>query len=268
MKLRNPPLVEAWIDFRFETPPAPPDPTGAERAERLLRKHFGEELPQVEHLVEDLFEFKPPRPEARPSLTVSQRTVAVRAANHAGTSVVQMGPNFASAHFVRADGADYPGFPALRDRALEVLRLHMEEFGESDPPGRCLRAFGLHNIDVVDVPREPDGSADLSSWFEFDVRVPSVGVGDPPFRVAARCESTTPVEDVRLTFSFESQDAPADAGARFRLEWHLDGSAGGEGPAGPETVRPRLDAAHAYLNTVFRAAFTDAMWARFSPADA
>ena len=108
MKLRNPPLVEAWIDFRFETPPAPPDPTGATRAERLLQEHFGDELPEVEHLVQDIFEFRSPRPEKRSELPVPRRVVvAVRAANSSGTSVVQMGPDFASAHFVRADGADY-----------------------------------------------------------------------------------------------------------------------------------------------------------------
>ena len=258
MKLRNPPIVEAWIDFRFAHEPGT-DATAADRAERLLRGQFGEELPDVGHLVEEVFADPEPRPGRGDawSAEVRHRVAAVRAASPTRTEVVQMGPGFVSVHFLRPSGGEYPGYETLRDRAYQLLDAYVEEFR----PSRLL-SFGLHSVNVVDIPPE-GGSVDLSEWFRFDVTLPTEGFVSAPHGVTVDCRVRVPIEGVELRFLVSNEDGPPDSDdVRFRLEWHLDGRLDAA-PDESGLSREILDAAHEYRNRSFRATFTEKAWARF-----
>ena len=260
MKLRNPPIVEAWIDYRFGVgPDLPSDPAGT--AARLLAERFGNELPDIDWVVQDVFRVLEDDPRKGGRAEVGQQILSVRAANPTETEFVQMGPDFVSVNFVRPSGGDYPGYTVLRDRSLDLLEIYSAEFR----PER-LQSFALHNVDRVPIPRGA-GGVRLEDWFHLSLAPPQ-GFGASPHGFSLTFRQSTPIPGVEMLFTVRTEeDSSDDEAAWFRFGWHLTGAFDAEPDR--ETIRGRLDAVHEHLNTAFRATFTERAWSTFDPeADA
>ncbi len=257
MILKNPPVIESWIGFRFE-PAEHARPWDIQAADKFL-SCFESTFPHREAFFRTQFEIQEISPSRRPRI-VSRETQLekVRARNEEGTAWLQVAEDLMVYNRTRGDGT-YHGFASLRDEALSKLSEYVAFF----QPIR-LQSAQLHYVDVIKIPIPADKKLELDECFNLHVTVPSQ-FGDTLY-FETRLLLQPPNEADTLEVRFKSEPPSEDPAAyRFRLNWHM--SCASLGGFDPEVVKGRLDQAHEYLISSFKASVTERTWSLFEPSE-
>lgn len=256
MKIRNPPIVEAWIEFHAQ---------GSETEETWpsgLDRFFGEiagEYPTIERQVQETYQVVERAPDGTPAqIAVQGELSRVRAFDGPRRHCVQVSRDTLVVNLLKGDGP-YEGFDRLLPAAMGQFGRFVQVFRP-----RSIMWAALHYTDVVHIPRAPGAASRLEDYFRVGVQVPD----DQTWvlgRIAVELSvslSASPSEPDELVIAFRRQ--PPDPGVaedRFRVDWHaicaqLD-------TLSSEVLRARLTKVHGALRARFRECFTDRAWALF-----
>ena len=252
-------LVEAWIGFKFE--PAV-DTTGLDQD--LVRLFFEEVSPEfgdVEVAVEEKLEVLERTTLGLPrTIRTVRRPVRFRATDRTKSRIIQVERDLLSYHFLCENG-EYAGFDRLRDESLERFAGYSNQF---HPAG--VLQVELHMLDMIDVPRSPNGDFRVEDYFNVTTAVPEEAFGQvADFSIQLVFAPGFAGDNLQLIF------APIASGTavnlyRFRLQWDVIC------PCRPlitdsGQISGLLDRLHERLLTCFRSIFTARAWALFEPME-
>lgn len=254
VELKNPPIVEAWIDATFR--PEPESSWSWDEVEDVLQS-FGGEF--------EVFEWLPGwTPEAKKfdkdkiptEFQIHVEPRFLRTLDQARSQIVQIGKNKLVVTHIRQDGESYPGFSKLLGSFLNAFDSYCKQ----------LRVVGIeslqsHYVDIVTVPNLIDGETNIQDLFVGAPQLPEEPFGS--------------LVDVSWSITFTPSDSPIVAQLSvqmqppegndgiFRLDWHcwaeeiqsLD----------QDAIAASLRAAHNYVLKCFQASFKPRVWQLFSP---
>jgi uncharacterized protein (TIGR04255 family) len=256
VKLRNPPVVEAWIEFHAQGSDA------RETWPQGLDSFFGEirtEYPDIEKQVQEQFQVVERSPGGMPvKLAFAGELRRVRAFDQPRRRCVQVGRDTLVVNLIKGNEG-YGGFEVL----LPLAIAHFERFVRVFQPV-SIKEAALHYTDLVRVPREPAVSARLEDLFRIGVQVPDEGTW-PLKRVAVDISVSLPgelAEPDELVIGFR-REAPVSSVSedRFRLDWHV--VCRDVETLSVDVLGKRLTQAHDGVRQRFRECFTEHTWSLF-----
>jgi len=262
-QLEKPPVVEAWIEFRFspnEHAPAWDEIVAA----RFFEKHFAHAFNLKDYAghYEILVDATSGRPRIREGQAVFERA---RAINHEGDRYLQAGRDVLIYNILRGK-ATWPRYQALRDEAIEAYGKYVEF---TQP--QSLSCAVLHYRDVASFPYTVNDAAermlDLDQYLKVSPQVPPSLGSVANFAINLTLPAAAEAGVLRLLIRDEpsgNEAVPAQEG-RFRFDWHLTSLS--LTSLDTHAVRSWLDRAHADLLLAFRECFTDEAWALFAPKE-
>lgn len=256
MGLRNPPLVEVWMSFRFEPVPGAPAWT-RERYQTFLSSVNG--YPSVEEMVKRGVRVSKSRPGKLPKVTeILDQVMAVRAFTEDGLRAVQMTPDELAVNYLRGGTEPYPGFATLLNESMA----HCKRYVECYEPDGVIEA-ALHYEDIVRIPIPENRLVAIDKYFTLSVQVPESVFGPfAAFEVKALVKppgSPGPLEVVLSAPPVRSDDDYRPV----HLEWHT--AVRGDARMTLDETRSKLQEAHDRLGKCFYHAFTPEGWALFEP---
>jgi uncharacterized protein (TIGR04255 family) len=256
MKLGKPPIMQAWIEFRFDHPADRPE-WGWPAASTFFDQ-FQDEYPERELAVQHQLQIEKVEKNRKP-LVVDERVnlAGVRAFRADRTRYLQLSQDTLACNFLRTDSNGYEGFDALKQEALAKLRAYVEFFR----PTRLLQ-FAMQYVDLVRIPFQQN-RIDLKDYFTISHDLPEEVFG-PTLNFLVQYTTRPPgsrdLLEVRL---WTEQTDPQGPTGQFRMDWRLMAF---EGLTFAEDVLgPRLEEAHDRLLDCFRKSFTPQAWAMFDP---
>ncbi len=255
---KKPPVVEVWIAFDFD-----PNENKREWDLELVQQYvqqYASDLPKLEAMHEKKIEFRETSPTELPK--VVRHTVAlkqVRISDNAQSRFLQVADDHIAYHVLKST-AGYPGYSTVRDETAGKLRDYIELF----QPAR-VRSAAIHYVDIVDIPRPPDGKIDMADYF-----IGSADLPENPFGAIANLSIQflvqCPVDEGPLFLQLQSLPAPPESNViRFRLDWHKH--AVNVNTLDLTQVFARLNVAHDYMRQCFCASLTPRTLALFEPID-
>jgi len=260
VELGKPPIIEAWVEFRFSVSEDAPS-WDEDTAALFINRNFEGRFKIKDSLgrYEITLNSEDGKPTVRESKVVFERC---RAATSAEDRYLQAGRDVLICNMLRKHGT-WPSYRVLRDEALEALQKYV---AFASPVG--LTHVVLHYRDVVPIPLDTSGEVDLSRYLAVYPEVPRTLFGTVArFMISMTLPDTGSAGELTLVIRDEPpKDGPASQGAseaRFRLDWRLVASrtvAMEEGLVGEW-----LDQAHEDLIRAFRSCFTEAGWALLEP---
>lgn len=261
MELQNPPIVEAWIEFRFDT---------SDRENTWQQERVGEFLGQIsstyvkqEGIWQEAFEIThQPNTPIPQKITGEVRLERVRAYSEDRSRCVQAGESLLVVSITKS-GADYPGFNTLLKEALE----HLGRFSSVFRP-QAVREVALHYVDLLSLPRTGDEPINLDDYLKLIVHVPNDK--DWPLqsmlaRVGVPIDRRTGESDELVVQLRDERPGASSPDARFRIDWHLVSRA--VDTLNAHEIAKRLENLHTVAREFFRQAFTDLAWDMFDPSD-
>lgn len=258
VELRNPPVIEAWIEFRFSVEENAP-PWDVSTFADFLEKNFEGQY-QIKDLVGH-YELTLASREGVPGIKDARAVFErARAASQNGESYLQAGRDVLIYNLLRQQEA-WPSYDALRDQALNAYGKYV---AYAKPSG--LLAVGLHYRDMVNIPFAGKDHIDLERYFKIHPQVPGEIFG-PVSRFSIALTIPCMADQASLNLVIQDERQPADAEkrdtdlAKFRMDWHLN--SGIMESMEREHVRQWLDKAHSELIRVFSESFTNDAWALF-----
>lgn len=255
MKLGNPPIVEAWIEFHMQ---GVPQSVNWQAGSESFMTRMLDEYPEIERIPK--MEIRVDRASGGGSAEISGRESLhrVRAFNQARRECVQIDENTLVFNAIARDQR-YAGFEFLMDKGLEHLRRYREHFRPAS-----VRSVGIHYTDLVRIPCTLSQVIRLEDYFTMRVELPDESAW-PLARVAL--EILVPLskpegaaESLTLSFRSEGYDDKSEE-IRFRLDWHVksDEIAGYDAAS----IKQKLRKLHDEIERRFRSCFTEAGWALF-----
>ena len=262
MKLGNPPVVEAWVEFRFAVSEEMP-PWDEALAESFLNRAFEGRyrLDGYRAATEVVLESTGGRPSLKDAKLIWDRIRAIRTDTE--DRYLQVGRGVLICNLIRKQQS-WPDFPELRDEALEACLKYCQFF----KPKKLL-AVAINYRDVVTIPWGGEGQVEIKDYITLYPEVPTSTfgrVGD--FRMS--CSLETAAKNGLLTLSMRSERQPVRAdqdglptGLRIRMDWNVPSTE--PESMDTEVIRGWMMEAHGDLDRVFRSAFTEAGWNLFAP---
>ena len=256
MKLDNAPVIQTWIAFTFA--PSPQKREWDMNAAREFLYRYRESFTHVDAIFDETYHIEEISPSRPPE--VVKREVGldrVRARDEKATRWLQLANDQMVFNIMR--GHDSPDYQFLREEALSKLEDYVAFFG---PTG--LERAELHYVDIIEIPKPPDGHIKLDEYFNLRVELPETF--GPTWYFSFRLLLRPPVDGDILEVRFQSEvPKPNSSTYRFRTDWHmicaniatLDRGAIGE----------RLDRAHDCLFECFQASVTPETWKLFHPSE-
>lgn len=257
--LGKPPIVEAWIAFKFE--PAP-DAIGWDAGIGVVKQFFEDLSPKysdLEYVCRESFIVEKRTPQGIPTSGKAERQiVSFRALTEDKTRAVQIAPDVLSYHLLRA-GDSYPGFSRLRDDSLGILDRYAERFRP-----RRITQIELHMIDMVTIPVQANEKCQVEDYFAISLNMPTEPFGSlSDFSIRLQLNGSAPNDVLHLDFRL-IRAGSSDGEYRFRIKWDM---------ACPvqfmlterESVLGRLDDAYRHLFNCFKSMFTKRGWDLFEP---
>ena len=259
MKLRNPPIVEAWIEFHLEASAQETTWKG-----QAIDEFFALLIPEFSSRENIFFQ----------RLTIEKQTPAglpvegkiegklnrVRAFDSERRRCVQVGENVLVFNAIRHD-SDYMGFTRMCGEAMRRLDQYSRIFRP-----QFVRAAALHYMDVVKLPFNQAEPLKLEEHFTLGVQLPQ----QPQLPLnRLRLEVSIPIgadssQGDQLALAFGTE--PPEAGTneyRFRLDWHA--TCAKVDTLDEEVLKRRLQAVHGFTVDFFRRCFTKKTWSLFGP---
>lgn len=256
MRLRNPPIVEAWIEFHFRGSDSESTwPQGLDRFFEEIRADY----PNIELKRRETFQVVQRAPGGVPvQLAVHGEIDRVRAFDAQRRWCVQVGDDALVVNLIKGTGT-YEGFEALLPKAL----LHLGQYAGVFRPQSVLHA-ALHYTDVVVIPASEGVSRRLEDYFHIGVRVPDEQTW-PLGKIAL--DVSVPLTGVgeeldHLVLGFRREPPrPGCDEDRFRMDWHA--VCVGLDTMASDVLRGRLQGVHDAMKERFRACFTPRTWEMF-----
>ncbi|HZZ78217.1 MAG TPA: TIGR04255 family protein [Gemmataceae bacterium] len=253
MNLGKPPIVQAWIEFRFEH--------SAERSEWEASANkffdmFQDAYQEREVLAQHQMQIEKVEKNQRPRV-VDERVqlVGIRSFTPSKSRCLQLLRDTLTCNFTRSESTNYEGFDALKAEAMAKFRAYVEFFR----PTRLLQA-AIHYVDLVRIPFDK-GNVELGDYFTFTQDLPQATFGTTMgFNVqyTARPPQSKDLLEVRL---YNEQADPEGPTAQFRMDWRFIAY---EGLSFADSeVGGRLSMGHDTLLSCFRNSFTEKGWALF-----
>ncbi len=263
MKLGKPPVLEAWIEFRFAVNEEMPPWDEALAASFLSHVSDGRYRPDA---YIGRTEFTIENQEGRPNVTdaqvVLERVKAIDAQRQ--DRYLQLGRGLLICNLVRKQGA-WPGFDDLK---VESLRAYCQYCNFFKP--KKISAAVVHYRNAFGIPWRSDGQVEIRDYLTLYPEVPEGTLGKvADFRLS--CSLIDAGATGMLSFSVKRDRLPLsdgkdlDAGLRLRVDWNLTS----ESFDGIEAVAVEdwLTKAHVELEKAFRSGFTTKGWQLFAPED-
>lgn len=257
MKLGKPPIIQAWIEFRFDHP--------TDRSEWDWQTasdffdQFQDEYTEREVAVQHRLQIEKVERNQKPRV-VDERVhlEGMRAFPADRGRYLQLTGDSLACNFLRTDANGYAGFDALKEESLAKLRAYVDYFR----PTRLLQV-ALQYVDLVRIPFEGD-RIELKDYFTIGQDLPEVVFG-PTLSFLVQYTTRPPelrrdLLEVRLWNDLPDPEGPT---GQFRMDWRLTASE--ELSFDEAVLAPRLDQAHERLLDCFRKSFTDAAWKLFEP---
>lgn len=258
MALKKPPLIEAWMSFRFE-PAADAAPWTKVRYQVFLDA-LAETHPDVQEMTRRAIKVGRRRSGTPHIQGILEEVLAVRALTEDGFRAIHMTPNELMVNYLRGEAETYPGFLSLLDEAMAHCRKYIE----------CYRPIGviqvaLHYVDLVEIPIPDSRILKCEEYFTLNLQAPEAVFGTfASFDIKAVVLTPGGSDPVELVFA--TAPVPPDSPfGRFRMEWHAAVRA--EARMGEEEMRANLQFAHDRVERCFRHAFTPQGWALFEPVE-
>jgi len=255
VEFRKPPVVEAWIAFKF----ALTQETSAwdeNAAKEFLESYFRDFKP------ESLFKFTQIEVDAKtgkPNFTGAQEFFdRIRAFSTDRDRCLQARRD--TLVFNQLKKGKWPGYEVMRDAAVEAARKYMEFRDLTE-----LIAVELHYRDVVSVPRNPGQGIRIEDWFRVYLHFPESGFGTVS-AFGFRVQLPTLCEGANATLSIQSLPLTGEDDSQFgfSVDWHVTSV---DKTSGLEKAMLWLDSAHVALRGSFDMAFTDQCLALFEPSE-
>ncbi len=264
MKLGNPPVIEAWVEFRFATGEGGP-PWDEALAVMFLEQALGGRY-RIEHFIggpEVVLDNTGGRPSIKDAKISLHRVRAIR--TDSNDRYLQVGRGLLVCNLVRKQQA-WPTFDVLCNEALEILPNYLDFF----KPKKLLAA-AVNYRDIVSIPWPDSKQVDLREFIKLYPEVPAEvfgRVGD--FRISCSLEETAQNGVLTLSIQKECQpDKPNPDGSapslRLRMDWNVTSS--NLESTETDAVRTWLMGAHDDLFRMFQSAFTDKGWSLFDPQE-
>lgn len=254
-KLGNPPIIEGSI--RAVMIPSPESIWDWEDVERML-KTYSDELPITEIFPSWTSQPKGLEKGKLPKeIEISVKPKYARVRTESRSKIVQVGQNELLVLRTRLSDAPYPGFSQLNQDFDDALSRYCEHIATDG-----VESANLHYVDLIVIPEMYGQGLDLHDYFVGSPEFPSNPFGElaqVSWSTMFKCPPNSP-DFARLSVQMLRPDA---TDGRFRLDWHcfcpefssLDRN----------SIAERLDAAHNYLISCFKAVCKDPVWNLFDP---
>lgn len=262
MKLGKPPVVEASIQFFFESSASEASWSTAHAFEFLekFRADYSETEVRSQSQLEPLVA-KYARSSRQPVYRPKRVDVALRSFPPDRSRYIEIAKDLLNCIRVRGQGGDYPGFSVMKSDAMEKLENYVSYFR----PVKLLQ-FVLGYVDYFRIPFK-NKYINLSDYFvackEPDESIFGATVS---FRKAytTRVDETEDIMTCEI-YNVANRKTPGvdTYGIPFRIEWSLH--AFKDVSWEPDQLMPRLQKAHAHLLKCFKATFTLEGWNLFDP---
>lgn len=258
MKLRKPPIVQAWTEFTFEQ-----NPEHFEWSKPIAHSfmdHYKAEEEDREELMRMNYTFEHSNHDSKPRIRTSAPELnAVRATNRQGSRYLQVVRDGFGCNFIRTQEG-YEGFTSLKSFSLERFRTYNLVF----KPVRLLQ-FALQYIDLVRIPYEELGlDLDLTPFFNIGVKFPASTFG-PLNSLMAQFQTQVPDTNDQIEVRIRDERRPKSSFRWFRIEWRYAGIANIQ--TDENILSARLDEAHNRMLLFFRSSFTERVWQTFDPVE-
>jgi len=255
MRLNKPPLIEAWMSFRFD--PGIAQPAWNRHRFKLLLDDLASTHPDIQEMKRQAVELTASKRNGVPKVRkIIEDILAMRALSEDGLRAVQMRSNELVVNYIRG-GNDYPGFDALLEEAMEVSHRYQELYR---PLG--VVEVALHYIDVVFLPKNDEGNVDTEEYLTVDFRIPPNFGNFSAFDIRTVVRPLPEKLPVHMYVASEA-GLDDDPEQKIRIEWHT--SKVSTSVMGEEEVRANLNAAHDRLAKCFQSIFTAKGWALLEP---
>ncbi len=256
MKLGKPPIIQAWVEFRFDQ--AADRPEWGWQAASAFFDQFQEEYPEREVAVQHQLQVVKVESNKKPQVVDERVNLAgMRAFRSDRGRYIQLSQDTLVCNFVRTGAKGYEGFDALRGEALTKLRAYVDFFR----PTRLLQ-FAVQYVDLVRIPFQ-QGRIELKDYFTLGYDLPEAVFG-PTLNFLVQYATQPPgsrdILEVRLWNELPDPQGPI---GQFRMDWRL--MAFEELGFAEAVLGPRLDQAHDRLLDCFKKSFTPQAWAMFEP---
>lgn len=256
MELRNPPLVQVWIELTFEKSS---EIVWEPKVIEKLFSQFQEEYPVWEATWDNRITIEKSKPNKLPRV-IDERPVLkiARALTQDRSRSVQVSHNQLVCNFTRT-GESYPGFEALCNETLKRL----EEYLRCCCP-ESLTGLALHYVDVIEIPI--DGQpVRLEDYFEPAIGYPAGAFGVvSSFLVSCTAHPDNAEGPLQIRFASEPTDPELQL-LRYQIDWHLSRQKGLSLEV--DEVRRSLTAMHDCLIDYFQKSFTAKGWELFEPLE-
>lgn len=256
MRFKKPPVVEAWIEFRFAL--THEDSQWDEDAARSLMKSCFEKFIADRFLKSVNIDVNMRPGQSGPTATPEISFERVRAFSQSGEHCVQAGRNVFV--FNQLKRTTWLKYDCMRDSALSAVQKYMS-FRNLDE----LTGVSLHYRDVVAIARSGSSGIEFSDWFNVYPKVPPDSFGSvAAFTFAVQLPSMC--ERAVAIFSIQSLPPTGneDRESRFSIDWDVSSV---DRVEDLESVRQWLDSAHQALRGSFEKAFTERCLALFEPSE-
>ena len=258
MNLGKPPIVQAWIEFRFDR--ASDGPEWGLATATTFFDQFQDAYAEREMLYQQQFKIQKVEQNQRAAVVDERVHLAGMRAFTAGRSrCVQLIGDTLTCNFTRTGSASYAGFDALKAEAVAKFRAYADFFR----PTRLVQ-MAIHYVDLVRIPFK-DGNVVLADYFTFTQDLPESTFGTTMgFNVqyTARPPQSKDLLEVRL---YNEQPDPEGPIAQFRMDWRL--IVHDELSFAEDELGKRLSDGHDTLLGCFRNSFTAIGWKLFEPVE-
>jgi uncharacterized protein (TIGR04255 family) len=253
MEFKKPPVVEAWVEFKFALTEGA-RPWDESVAKEFVQKYFAE----FKHI--ELFGLAKVKIDLKTgnALDTDRSLERLRAFSDSRDRCVQVGQNMVVYNQMRRPKEEWPGYDRLRDGAFIALENYANFRGLNE-----LASVSLHYLDIVGIPTSADCKIKLEEYFTVYPELPDekfggisgfgVGIGLPNI---CKNASTT------LTIQALGQVGPPYDKCRFAMDWHVTSKGGTHDKT---VAREWLDLAHRDIRGAFDAAFTKRGLELFEP---
>jgi uncharacterized protein (TIGR04255 family) len=241
-EFKNPPVIEAWIEFEIDLTEENA-PWDKETSLAFIRTSFPDFTEtEFRGLAEVKVDLK--SMQWTPSKLIFDR---VRAFTKEKDRCIQAGRNVLVSNQIKKDG--WPRFEERRDQALNALAKYMA-FRQLNR----LRTLALHYRDIVQIPKGSTDMIQLDDYFTICPKVPEDKFGSLS-HFGFTLDMLDFCEPARIILSMH--DVPSlinsEAHYRFVMDWHLTPK---QEITDVDTGRKWLDEAHNVNYDAFVAAFT------------
>ena len=211
MNFKKPPVVEAWIAFKFDLSEESTK-WDENKAESSIKEYFKDFKP------ESFSQFVQVRIDAKTKkfiLTPDSIFDRIRAFTEQKDYCVQAGRDIFILNQIKKD--DWPSFDNMRDRVLEEVQKYIDFRGLDD-----IATVSLHYRNIISIPRDGKERIDLKEFFHVYTEMPERPFGVVSgFNFSVKLDEACEKATTTLTLQSLQLKDPSDDSFKFAMDWHV-----------------------------------------------